>query len=358
MAGADTISGNGGNDYLEGNADGDTLNGNDGNDTLLGGEGADFLYGDDGNDQLLGGQGIDTLEGGDGRDQLTGGSELDYLRGGEGIDTLDGGAGDDLLTGGTGNDTLKGGAGSDSYILSTGDGDDIVDDSDGAGEIRIGATKLIGGNSLAPGLWQQSINGKGVLYSFAPGPDGRGDLLIQSTVGATTVRHFKSGELGIVLNAPGPLLIPMPLASNAVSGTTIDDNRLGNVSHKAVVGGGGNDRVQGLAGRDEVLGANGDDIVEGGSGIDVVAGNSGKDAVFADIQLTEAQLVAYIATSATAPTVGAMPAQLLGRFERMASRRTWRRHGSGRQWQRRHLRWRRERPARRRSGSRSDQWRR
>ena len=125
MAGADTISGNGGNDYLEGNADDDTLNGNDGNDTLLGGEGADFLYGDDGNDQLRGGQGIDTLEGGDGRDELTGGSELDYLRGGSGIDALDGGAGDDLLTGGTGNDTLKGGAGSDSYILSSGDGDDI-----------------------------------------------------------------------------------------------------------------------------------------------------------------------------------------------------------------------------------------
>ena len=311
MSGADTISGNGGNDYLEGNADGDTLNGNDGNDTLLGGEGADFVYGDDGNDQLLGGQGIDTLEGGDGRDQLTGGSELDYLRGGEGADTLDGGAGDDLLTGGGGNDTLKGGGGSDSYLLSTGDGDDIIDDSDGAGEIRIGATKLIGGNSLALGLWQQSINGKGVLYSFTPGTDGRGDLLIQSTVGATTVRHFKSGELGIVLNAAGPLLIPMPLASYFVSGTTIDDNRLGDVSHKAVVGSGGNDRVQGLAGRDEVLGANGDDIVEGDGGIDVVAGNSGKDAVFADIQLTEAQLVAYIATSATAPTAGSMPAQLL-----------------------------------------------
>ena len=311
MAGADTISGNGGNDYLEGNADGDTLNGNEGNDTLLGGEGADFLYGDDGNDQLRGGQGIDTLEGGDGRDELTGGSELDYLRGGSGIDTLDGGTGDDLLTGGTGNDTLKGGAGSDSYVLSSGDGNDIIDDSDGVGEIRIGATKLTGGNSIAAGLWQQSINGKGVLYSFTPGPDGRGDLLIQSSVGATTVRHFKSGELGIVLNAPGPLLIPIPLASNAVSGTAIDDNRLGDVSHKAILGTAGNDRVQGLAGRDEVSGANGDDIAEGGSGIDVVAGNGGKDAVFADGPLTEAQLVAYVSTSATAPTAGAMPAKLL-----------------------------------------------
>ncbi len=150
-----------------------------------------------------------------------------------------------------------------------------------------------------------------MLYSFTPGPDGRGDLLIQSSVGATTVRHFKSGELGIVLNAPGPLLIPMPLAGNAISGTAIDDNRLGDVTHKGILGTGGNDRVQGLAGRDEVLGANGDDIVEGGSGIDVVAGNGGKDAVFADGPLTEAQLVAYIGTSATAPTAGAMPAKLL-----------------------------------------------
>ena len=311
MAGADTLTGNGGDDYLEGNADNDTLNGNNGNDTLLGGQGGDVLYGDDGDDRLVGGQGADTLEGGDDRDQLIGGAEADSLRGGAGLDTLDGGTGNDLLTGGTGDDTLIGGAGSDSYLLSAGDGNDTIDDSDGVGEVRIGATKLVGGNALAAGLWQQTVNGKDVRYSFTPGTDGRGELLIQSSVGTTRVQHFQSGELGIVLNAPVPQGILVPVTTTTIAGTTLHDNRLGDASHRPLLGAGGNDRMQGLAGRDEVSGGGGDDIVEGGTGIDVVAGSNGNDAVFADSQITEAALRNYISTSATALTAGAMPVQLL-----------------------------------------------
>ncbi|MEO8344905.1 MAG: calcium-binding protein [Betaproteobacteria bacterium] len=310
MAGADTINGNGGNDYVEGNAGADTLNGGAGNDTLLGGADDDFLYGDANDDKLYGGQGADLIEGGDGRDLLDGGSEADILRGGLGTDTLVGGAGNDILTGGVGDDTLQGGTGSDSYLLMAKDGADTIDDIDGLGEIRIGATKLIGGDAKFAGIWKQNVNGKDVVYAFTPGTDGRGDLLIQSDVGTTTVKHFQSGDLGIVLNAPVPDSITYPIPTFALAGTTVDDNRLGDASHKATLGGPGNDRVQGLAGRDEVSGNNGNDIVEGGTGIDVVAGNDGNDAVFADSQLTESALRSYINTSATAPTAGAMPAKL------------------------------------------------
>jgi Ca2+-binding RTX toxin-like protein len=310
MDGADTIKGNGGNDYVEGNADSDTLYGNDGNDTLLGGQGDDYVSGDAGDDKLYGGQGIDTLEGGDGRDQLVGGSEVDYLRGGAGTDTLDGGPGNDLLTGGTGDDSLKGGDGSDSYILAADVGDDTIDDSDGLGEIRIGADRLIGGDALSAGLWHQTLGGKEVRYAFAPDASGRGDLLIQSSAGSTTVKHFRSGDLGIVLNTPGQQPIPLPTPTGSFVGTTADDNRLGNASHRPVLGFGANDRVQGLTGRDEVSGGGGDDIVEGGPGIDIVAGNGGNDAVFSDASLTEVQLRDYITTSATAPTAGSMPTQL------------------------------------------------
>ncbi|HQR09775.1 MAG TPA: calcium-binding protein [Casimicrobiaceae bacterium] len=310
MAGADTINGNGGNDYLEGNAGSDTLNGGDGNDTLLGGADADFIYGDALDDKLYGGQGADTLDGGNGRDELYGGSEADFLRGQAGADTLDGGSGNDILTGGTDGDVLRGGAGVDSYVLVSGDGNDTIDDVDGLGEIRIGATKLIGGSGEFAGIWKQSVNGKDVTYTFTPGADGRGDLLVRSEVGTTTVKHFQSGDLGIVLNAPAPNGINYSSPIDLVMGTTLDDNRSSTGGRHAVLGAGGNDRVQGLAGRDEVDGKAGDDIVEGGTGIDVVTGNDGNDTMFADSLLTEAALRDYIKTSATALTDGAMPAKL------------------------------------------------
>ena len=311
MGGADAISGNGGNDYLEGNADADTLNGNDGNDTLLGGQGTTFSTATPTTTGFMAHKAPTHSTVAMAATSCPGGTEADILRGGAGVDTLDGGAGNDVLTGGTESDTLQGGAGSDSYLLMAGDGDDTIDDSDGQGEIRIGATRLTGGDALAAGLWQETIDGKGVLYSFAPDANGRGTLLIQSVVGATTVKNFKSGDLGIVLNAPGQQHIPFPTPSNTVAGTTLDDNRLATGGRHPLVGGTGNDRVQGLAGNDEASGNVGDDIVEGGAGIDVVTGNDGNDAVFADTQLTEAQLRDYITTSATAPTAGAMPAQLL-----------------------------------------------
>ncbi|MEO8676426.1 MAG: hypothetical protein ABI569_12660, partial [Casimicrobiaceae bacterium] len=310
MGGADSISGNGGNDYLEGNAGADTLRGGIGNDTLLGGADADFLYGDANDDKLYGGQGADTLEGGDGRDDLYGGTEADILRGQAGVDTLDGGNGNDILTGGADSDTLKGGAGIDSYILMSGDGNDSIDDVDGLGEIRIGASRLIGGDAEFAGIWTQSLNGKDVTYAFTPGADERGDLIIQSEVGTTTVKHFKSGDLGIVLNTPVPGSIDYSNPTNLVMGTALDDNRSSTGGRHAVVGAASGDRVQGLAGRDEIIGKAGDDIVEGGAGIDVAAGNEGNDAVFVDNQLSEAALRDYINTSATARTDGVMPAKL------------------------------------------------
>ena len=53
------------------------------------------------------------------------------LTGKAGLDTLDGGADEDTLDGGTGEDWLYGGAGNDVYKLKSGDGADVISDSDG-----------------------------------------------------------------------------------------------------------------------------------------------------------------------------------------------------------------------------------
>ncbi len=260
-------------------------------------------------DELYGGRDRDVIDGSEGSDLLGGGSEADILRGGTQNDILKGGAGDDEINGGTGNDMLQDDGGYDRYILAAGDGSDIIDDLDGIGEIRLDSTKLTGGSATYPGVWKQTVNGKDVWYRFSPGADGRGGLLIQSAVGDTFVKNFKSGDLGIVLPDPAPVVIAFPTTTNTVVGTASDNNRIG-TGGPPVRGGPANDRVQGLAGRDEVLGNDGNDIVEGGAGIDVVAGNGGNDALFADVQLTPATLRDYINTSAIEPTAGVAPPKL------------------------------------------------
>jgi VCBS repeat-containing protein len=151
LTGRDLLFGGTGNDYLNGEYFADTLSGDEGDDTLYGGKGDDVLVGGTGNDLLSGDLGSDTLCGGDGDDTILGGSraldsEPDSLCGGagndsmfgnsgddklcgeEGNDTLYGGQGDDTLTGGSGNNTLSGGVGTDRFILSAGDGSDVIVD--------------------------------------------------------------------------------------------------------------------------------------------------------------------------------------------------------------------------------------
>lgn len=120
-AGADVVDGGGGFDYLSYSAttagvtvsidgvanDGATGEGDNATNVeyLIGGSGADTLVGDGRQNWLYGGPGADTLKGGGG---------YDYLSGDSGNDALDGGAGDDDLSGGTGADRLIGGVGEDS----------------------------------------------------------------------------------------------------------------------------------------------------------------------------------------------------------------------------------------------------
>ncbi|MHA4871305.1 type I secretion C-terminal target domain-containing protein [Duganella sp. PWIR1] len=58
---ANSITGGGGNDILNGLGGNDVLTGNAGNDKLLGGDGDDVLNGGDGNDTITGGNGADTI---------------------------------------------------------------------------------------------------------------------------------------------------------------------------------------------------------------------------------------------------------------------------------------------------------
>jgi len=311
MGGDDTIEGGLGADYIEGGQGGDSINGGGDEDRIFGGAGNDRLHGGDDGDALHGGSGADEIDGDAGADEIYGGKDADVLRGGGGRDRLFGGDGNDVLAGGAESDSLAGDAGFDSYLLAANEGTDIIVDADGKGELRVGADRIAGGDPDGTGMWRGTFRGQPISFSFDPGADGRGDLVIDSVVGKTIVRDFKNGELSITLSDKVDDLPDIPSVSASLSGTALDDNRSSTGGRTPIVGTSANERIRALAGRDEASGGAGDDIVEGGAGVDLVAGQSGKDAVFADSELTEAQLRDYIRTSATALTEGAAPTRFL-----------------------------------------------
>ena len=153
----DSLTGDDGNNLLNGLAGDDTLTGGDGNDDLLGGAGADVIDGGAGNDTARyrsdAGVTIDLAAGtaaggyaeGDtitGIENIVGSYHADSLRGGGGDNRLEGRGGDDALTGGAGNDTLIGGAGDDTLIggddvLAGGDDDNLIS-GEGGDDVLIG----------------------------------------------------------------------------------------------------------------------------------------------------------------------------------------------------------------------------
>jgi Ca2+-binding RTX toxin-like protein len=325
-----------GNDYLDGGDGDDTLNGQGGDDQLFGGAGndllkgdsleapagADYLDGEEGNDTLIGGGGADTLFGGDGDDQLAGDSDdtpqsdhgNDYLDGGAGNDTLAGGAGDDTLIGGSGNDDLLGGEGNDIYRVNLGDGEDYLNDYDGANAMEFGSgisldSLRLGVSGGIPVLQygetdRIAINGAVTEYRFADGSvvDGKdmmalltdpvnlagsaganlllgggGDDALWGEAGDDTLISGQGSDY--LHGGDGRDVLAGGAGNDVLFGQEGDDDIQGGDGADQLVGGGGNDLLQGGAGADKLWGQAGDDTIEGGDGDDELIGGDGSDAM-------------------------------------------------------------------------------
>ena len=83
---------------------------------VTGDQGDNTVNGTDENELLMGGAGDDDLNAGKGDDFLEGCTGNDYLNGGKGDDVLLAGSGNDELYGGLGSDVLTGGEGSDRFV--------------------------------------------------------------------------------------------------------------------------------------------------------------------------------------------------------------------------------------------------
>ncbi|MBS4099429.1 MAG: hypothetical protein KGZ83_21665, partial [Sulfuricella sp.] len=126
----------------------------------------------------------------------------DVIDGSGDTDHLYGMAGNDTLTGGSGDDYLEGGTGSDTYLINSGDGNDIILDSDGLGSIVYDGTALAGGSKIGSNYWRDSRN---ISYTLLTTGSSQ-ELLIEAGSERITVKDFTSGELGINLaNTTAPL---------------------------------------------------------------------------------------------------------------------------------------------------------
>ncbi|ARQ01301.1 5'-nucleotidase C-terminal domain-containing protein [Pseudorhodoplanes sinuspersici] len=222
------ITGDNGDNVLDGTANADTIDGKGGEDRI------DGLAGDD---RLFGGAGDDLIEGGEGND---------YIDGGDDDDVIFGDAGDDILICGLGNDVIKGNAGDDTFVVtSLADGRDSYDGGDGIDTLDLSALSQSITLTLKDGV---------------------------TTFATDTIENIEN-----VIGGSADDKLTGNSFDNVLSGNAGDDTLKGGAGNDTLDGGDGNDTLDGGTGNDTLLGGAGDDILKGGAGDDVIKGGAGND---------------------------------------------------------------------------------
>ncbi|MDI2113265.1 beta strand repeat-containing protein [Commensalibacter nepenthis] len=255
-----------------------------GNDVIKTGDKGSYVQAGAGNDKFYGAAGNDTVYGDDGNDTLDGGA---------GNDNLYGGNGNDILIGGKGDDYLEGGNGSDTYILSRGDGNDIIanyDYSTGRNDVvkftNIASTDVksvsVKNNDLVIRYGENDsvtvkdyfygANYKINAYQFTDKTLTNNDItaLLETHIEASDYsgRNYSFGN--------GNNQVTADIYANIYTGSGNDVIKTGDKG-SYVQAGAGNDKFYGAAGNDTVYGDDGNDTLDGGAGNDNLYGGNGND---------------------------------------------------------------------------------
>jgi len=320
LTGASSINGTGnaGNNILTGNSANNIVTGNDGNDTINGGAGVDNLVGGNGNDVYqvdtttdtiteAASSGTDTIESsvtysltnlpnlenltltGTGNITGTGNATSNLITGNAGNNLLTGLDGNDTVNGGAGIDTLVGGNGNDVYGIdsasdvvtetSTTDTADTIESSITAsltsytnienltlvGTGNISATGDGKNNRLTGNSGNNRLNGgagtdtlRGGLGNDTYVKDTTADSFIEgSTEGVDTIETNLTTNLTAYANIENLTLTGTTNLNG--TGSTLDNNLLGNSGVNVLDGGSGNDTVNGGLGNDSLIGGLGND---------------------------------------------------------------------------------------------------
>jgi len=312
LAGSDTLYGYAGNDHLVGGTDDDYLYGGEGDDILNGGaegKGGDSAYyydatsavivnlllgtatGGAGNDTLMS---IENIYGSSYADTLTGDTRSNDLYGYAGDDILSGGEGDDYLDGGT--DSKGGSTGSDTASYSTAASAVIVNlllgtATGGAGNDSLVSIENITGSAQADTLTGDANpnildggagadNLKGGLGDDSYVVDNTGDVVSEKlNEGIDTISS--SVNYTLLANVEN-LTLTGALTING-TGNGLANNITGNSAANNLNGSGGNDTLSGGDGNDTLNGGIGADTLVGGLGNDSYAVDNANDVIIENL---------------------------------------------------------------------------
>jgi Ca2+-binding RTX toxin-like protein len=343
--GNDSLNGGQGHDRLEGGNNDDMLEGGAGNDTLDGGAGTNTArYSGSagarvdltrsgaqntvsyGVDILIG---IVNLEGGSGADEFTGNSADNRLIGNGGNDILKGGGGNDFLDGGTGTNTAVFFGASTEYTISAKnpDGTYTVTDNHAAARDGVDTLKnvrlvkfsdktvaLTNGGPTGFELFPASMSedkavgaalgsfyatdpdGDPLTYSIVSNPggffglngNGKGLVLTKKLDYETATKHTITikvdDQYGGVLTKTFTISVYNVVETTplVLTGTSKEDQLVGEAGNDKLLGLAGNDRLFGQIGNDALNGGTGNDTVAGGVGNDTLTGGAGSDVLFGD----------------------------------------------------------------------------
>jgi Ca2+-binding RTX toxin-like protein len=295
---ADTLTGDGLDNFIEGGAGADSLDGGLNaafGDTVSYARAAAAIrvdlsfqgaaqptssVGDAAGDRLLG---FENVEGSAFNDTLIGDAFANRLFGGRGNDLLQGGAGADTLDGGEGIDTATYAASTDAIFV------DLIGQlvgGDATGDSLIGIENLIGS------AFDDQLYG----FSIANRIDGgAGSDLIDGDIGNDTLIGGLNGDAGDTVSyyfATSAVTVSLVLttAQNTggsgvdvisgfenLEGSNFNDVLTGTATRNFIYGGMGDDRILAGAGDDVLNGDVGDDTMEGGTGFDDIFGGDGEE---------------------------------------------------------------------------------
>jgi Ca2+-binding RTX toxin-like protein len=240
----DTITGNGGDNVLNGNDGPDVLDGAGANDTLNGRAGDDRIVSRSGNDALNGGAGSDTVDySGDPagvKVNLGAGSASDGYGGSDTISAIENASGSpfaDAITGDANDNVLRGNGGKDRLIGAA--GADIVNGGSGIDTV-----------------------------SYATDPAG---VIVNLTAGTATDGSGAGDTLAKIEHVVGSA------SADTITGSAGADSLLGGAGADTISGRDGNDIVKGGRGNDHLYGGPGNDLLDGGPGTDTCKPGPGKD---------------------------------------------------------------------------------
>ncbi len=245
--------------------------------------GARLIDGSDGDDAILkfsGNYGA-KISGNGGNDKIQGGGFDDTLIGGVGNDTLLGSAGNDILVGGLGNDSLNGGIGNDTYVIDSGDLNDVIQDKSSAGNAGIDTIMSTVGVDLSKYLYVENVALVG-----AGDVDAVGDSADNYLIGNAGLNVLRGGLGNDTLAAQG--------SGDSLYGGEGSDLLLASFGGGLLAGDAGNDKLVFGSGAYLMQGGSGNDTLVGGADADTLDGGGDDDlyAVNSDLNLVRENALA------------------------------------------------------------------